>query len=122
MSYIDERMIYLSDTTWIKKAADLLRNLNFYRTSIQCMRELSIFDTSEELADRLRQTERTVACIERAMTMLTDSEQLLLNRMFINAGESPVDDVCEECRMEKSNIYRLRRRALDKFTMAIYGR
>ena len=122
MSCIEEGMIDLNDTTWSKKASDLLRNLNFYRTSIQCMRELTLSDPSEELADRLRQTERTVACIELAMTMLTDNEQLLLNKMFINAGENPVDDICEEYRMEKSNIYRLRKRALDKFTMAIYGR
>lgn len=100
----------------------MLRNLNFYKTSIKCLRELTLSDTSEELADKLRQTERTVACIELALTMLTDNERFLLDKMFINAGESPVDAVCEQCVMEKSNIYRLRKRALDKFTMAIYGR
>jgi len=112
----------LNDNTWSRKAADLLRNLNFYRTSIRCMRELTLSDTSTELADRLRITERTVACVDLALSMLTDEERFLLDRLFINAGETPVDDVCAACAMEKSNIYRLRKRALDKFTMSVYGR
>lgn len=86
------------------------------------MKEMTLFEPDGELTDRLRQTERTVACIELALQTLTDTERLLLDRLLINAGECPVDAVCEECCMEKSNVYRLRKRALDKFTMAIYGR
>ena len=86
------------------------------------MRGLLSEITDEELSDKLRQTERLISCMELAMTMLTDEEQFFLDRFFINAGERPVDDICAECMMEKSNAYRLRKKALEKFTMAMYGR
>ena len=111
----------MSDT-WNKRASDMLRNLNLYKNSIRCMREMSLSDKSDELADRLRQTERTVACVEGALDMLTDEERFILDKMLINADRQPVLDLCEECYCEKSNLYRLRKRALGKFTMAIYGR
>lgn len=106
---------------WNTRAVTLLRNLNFYRNSLICMRELSLSDHSEELLEKRRETERTVACAERAMAMLTDEERFILDKMIINNGSCPVDDLCEQCICEKSNLYRLRKRALDKFTMAMYG-
>ncbi|MBE6599367.1 MAG: hypothetical protein E7638_08005 [Ruminococcaceae bacterium] len=85
------------------------------------MRELLTDAPDRELADVLRQTERLIACVEEAMRMLTDEEQYFLDKMYINKGECTIFDICEETHMEKSNVYRLRKRALDKFTMAMYG-
>jgi len=101
----------------------MLRSLNYYKNSINCMRELSQFDKSEELCDKLRQTERMVFCIETALAMLTDEERYIIDKMFIRAEDEPttVDELCEQCICEKSSIYRIRKRALDKFTMSVYG-
>ncbi len=112
----------MSTTTWTKKAADLLGNLNYYRGSLRFMREMLLDGNDEELRDKLRQTERLVACIDGALQMMTDEDRFFLDRMFVNAGHDTVDDICAECCMEKSNVYRLRKRAIDKFTMAMYGR
>ena len=112
----------LSSNTWTQKASELLRNLNCYRTSVQCMKEMLLDIEDEEISDKLRQTERLISCIDLALTMLTDEERFFLEQFFINGGENPVDDICAECMMEKSNVYRLRKKALGKFTMAMYGR
>lgn len=108
--------------TWTKKAADLLKNLNLYRNSIENMRNLASVSHDGELSDKLRQTEVLVSCIESALKMQTDEDLYFLENFFIRAGERPVDDICAECIMEKSNVYRLRKRAIEKFTMAMYGR
>lgn len=121
-TYNFRKETHLSSNIWTKKAADILKNLNFYKTSVLCMRELLTDNPDGEIMDKLRQTERLVSCVELAMKMLTDEDRYFLEKMFISAGECPVDDICAECMMEKSNVYRLRKRALDKFTMAMYGR
>ncbi len=114
----------MSDTTWNKRAASLLRNLNAYRHAIPCIKELMLASEGEaaaELAERLRRTERTVACVESALQILTDEDRFILDKMFIHAGECPVDDLCEACICEKSSVYRMRKRALDRFTLSLYG-
>ncbi len=100
----------------------MLKQLNCCRNSIRFMRELILCDEDEALRDRLRQTERLVACIDGALRMLTDEEQYILDRMFVHRGDDPVDDICAKLCMEKSNLYRIRKRALDKFTLSIFGR
>ncbi len=78
--------------------------------------------SDEDLADQLRQTERLISCVEHSLKMMTDEDLYFLENFFIRGGERPVDDICAECIMEKSNVYRLRKRALERFTMAMYGR
>lgn len=112
----------MSTKNWTKQSADHLKNLNLYRKSIDNMRKMVSVSEDEELLDKLRQTEILVSCIESALKMQTDEDLYFLENFFIRNGDRPVDDICAECIMEKSNVYRLRKRAIEKFTMAMYGR
>ncbi len=112
----------MSSNTWTKKGAELLKNLNYYRNSVLCMREILSVQEDEDLADQLRQTERMISSVEQALKMMTDEDLYFLDNFFIRQGERPVDDIMAECIMEKSNVYRLRKRAIERFTMAMYGR
>ena len=100
----------------------MLLQLTCCRNSLRFMRELILCDEDEALKDKLRQTERLVACIDGVLRMMTDEDRFLLDQMFIHRKETPVDDICAELCMEKSNVYRLRKRALEKFTLAMFGR
>lgn len=86
------------------------------------MKTLVAESPDDELVDKLRQTERLVFSIDLAMKMMTDEDIYFLENFFIRNGERPVDDICWECMMEKSNVYRLRKRAIERFAMAMYGR
>lgn len=112
----------MSNNTWTKKSAEQLKNLNYFRNSIESMKCMTAISDDEALRDKLRQTEILVHCIESALKLMTDEELFFLENFFIRHGDRPVDDICAECIMEKSNVYRLRKRALEKFTMAMYGR
>lgn len=114
--------IPLTNTDWTKKAAELLKNLNYYKNSIETMQCMVTVTNDEALQDKLREMKTLVSCIELALKMQTDEDLYFLEQFYIRRGERPVDDICYECMMEKSNVYRLRKRAIEKFTMAMYGR
>ena len=86
------------------------------------MNSMASVSDDEALLDKLRETKILVSCIELALKMQTDEDLYCLEQFYIRRGERPVDDICAECVMEKSNVYRLRKRAIEKFTMAMYGR
>lgn len=65
--------------------------------------------------------EKLVAQIDAALSMLTDTERLVLDRFYINRPPEHVERLCEELGYEKSNVYALKDRALYAFTVAMYG-
>ena len=57
----------------------------------------------------------------RALSSLTQEEELILRRMYIDPQRGVVNRLCGELGVEQSSIYRKRDIALYHFTMALYG-
>lgn len=75
----------------------------------------------EELEENKRIAEREVALTEKGLAVLTKSERVILERFFIAKAHNHVDLLCRELNIEKSEVYRRKNTALDKFTIACYG-
>ena len=75
----------------------------------------------EELRQNLERSRYWVLATERALKSLTEQERLILQRLFISPERNGVDWLCQALCLEKSSVYRHRDRALEKFTLALYG-
>ena len=75
----------------------------------------------QELAWKLEQAQRWVACTEKALETLTPEEALVLRRMYIYPEKGCLERLCSELGVEQSSIYRKRDKALYRFTIALYG-
>lgn len=75
----------------------------------------------QELSWALERTQQTVQLTQKALKKLDRQEQQILYRLYISPEQKPLEGLCRELEMEKSSIYRHRDRALEKFTLAIYG-
>ena len=65
--------------------------------------------------------EKLVLQVEKALSMLSEQEQLVLNRFYVNRSSGYVDRLCEELGYEARNIYNIKDAALRKFTISMYG-
>lgn len=85
-------------------------------------REDSLIDILEEkrtLERKLDIAQRTVEIIERCLNELTEEQQKVLLRLFVNNGR--VENLCKELNLEKSRVYEIRNEALRSFAMAYCG-
>lgn len=65
---------------------------------------------------------REVALMERALQSLSETEQLVLDRAYINRRKNYIDQLCEELGYEKSQIYRIRETSLEGLARKLLGR
>ncbi len=75
----------------------------------------------ERLKYNLSAVSRLIKLTEKGLSMLSDEEKTVLDAFYINASERCVDLLRETLGYEKSQIYRMRERALYKFTISCYG-
>lgn len=73
------------------------------------------------LQQNLEQAQSWVASTQGALSVLTPEERLILLRLYICPERKAVERLVNELGMEQSSIYRRRDRALEKFTIALYG-
>ena len=64
---------------------------------------------------------RLVKLIEKGMEGLSEEEREVVDAFYITATERCVDVLRERLGYEKSQIYRIREKALYKFTLSCYG-
>lgn len=74
-----------------------------------------------ELQRSLEQAESWVKNTQGALGVLTPQERLILLRFYIYPEKGALERLCAEMGLEKSSLYRHRDRALEKFTVALYG-
>jgi len=74
-----------------------------------------------ELERVLKQTRAQLDIVRRALMMLTADERRVLDRFFMRPIPSHVGKLCGELNIERSGVYRLKDRALHRFTIALYG-
>lgn len=75
----------------------------------------------DELKRRLKEARLWVAQVDKALAVLDDEEQLVLDRFYIHRTKGAVEALCESLNLEKSAVYDRRDRALRHFTLALYG-
>ena len=75
----------------------------------------------QELENRLQQASCWVDTVKRALSVLSEDQQLVLRRLYMEPQKGSVDRLCWELGVEQSSIYRRRDQALKQFTTALYG-
>ena len=70
---------------------------------------------------RLRQTEAWLAAVDTALSVLTPEEKLTLHRLYISPRKGAVEELCAALGVERTSVYRIRDKALETFTLALFG-
>ena len=87
-------------------------------------REDALLNNISEQTELERAKQRTAEWVEwvnKALRALTDTDRHLLDVFYINRHKGHVERLCEELRVEKSEVYRRIEKALRRFTLALYG-
>lgn len=64
---------------------------------------------------------QSVDSVQSAMGALSEKEQLVLEQFYIHRERGHMDRLCRELGVEEASVYRLKNKALEKFTLALYG-
>ena len=75
----------------------------------------------DELKRLLKEARLWVSMVDKALAVLDDEEQLVLDRFYIHRTKGTVEALCESLNLEKSAVYDRRDKALRHFTLALYG-
>ena len=62
-----------------------------------------------------------VQIVDRGLSILAKEERQILRRLYIYPEKNGLQRLCDELGMEHSSIYRRRDKALQTFTLALYG-
>ena len=74
-----------------------------------------------ELAENKKIAEREITITEKGLAALSDEERRILEVFYISRPYNHILRLCEALSVEKSEVYRRKNAALDKFTIACYG-
>lgn len=75
----------------------------------------------DELKRRLQDARLWVAQVDKALTILTDEERLVLEKLFIHPMKGTITSLSEQLDVDKTTVYKRRDSALRRFTIALYG-
>lgn len=64
---------------------------------------------------------REIEITEKGLAALTKEERRILEVFYISRSYNHVSRLCQELSVEKSEVYRRKNDALEKFTIACYG-
>ena len=123
---------------WKHEAMEELRHLESLRLAlntiperIQALDELARITTGDEainarfererLTLKLDATQRLVAGIERGLRALDPDERCALEKFYIKRTPGAAQALCEVFIVEQAQVYRIKDRALKKFTRGMFG-
>lgn len=75
----------------------------------------------ETIRGRIRQTKTWLDAVDSALEVMDPEERLVLARFFIHPQKGVADQLCQELNLERSAVYRMRDKSLERFTLALYG-
>ena len=75
----------------------------------------------QQLKWSLEQAQRWTELVDDALSGLSPEERLILQQMYILPQTGALSRLMESLHLEKSSIYRRRDKALQKFTLNLYG-
>ena len=84
-------------------------------------RLINYLDSKTRLERNLKAAQERVDIIEHGLSVLSDTERLVLQRFYINREKNSVERLKNELGYEKSEIYRIKDNALKRFTVAMCG-
>lgn len=99
-----------ADKPVVKKSADSREN-----------RMLDNLVLRQELCWALEDARYWVRVTEGALRTLNETQQTILNRMYICPEGGAVQELCQRLDAEQSSIYRWKEEALRRFTLSLYG-
>jgi len=117
-------MISLTKNYAMKTAEKLLCDLELYRSSLNFYRGILECESLPEekyktAQNKIKYIEHLLSSAENALCLLDETERKVITNIYLNKEE--LYDVCEECSLERSSIYRYRTSALKKIAKAVYG-
>lgn len=75
----------------------------------------------EELKESYSQTKLWVEAMDRALSVLTPEELLVMERFYIHPEKKAADRLAGDLHVDIKTVYRRKDDALRKFTIALYG-
>lgn len=75
----------------------------------------------EELKNALERAKLWLSFTDRALDALQPEERMILRRMYVYPQRGSLQRLTEELGVEQSTLYRRRDKALERFTIALYG-
>ncbi len=84
-------------------------------------RLIAILAKADECDLRKRTVKRELKMIEIGMSVLSVYQCELLECFFIDRKKGAADDLCEKYYKERSCVYRDKQKAVDAFTLAVFG-
>lgn len=75
----------------------------------------------QELQWSLEQARQWMETVSRALGVLDPEERFVLHQLYMYPQTGGVEQICEKLGVEKTSVYRRRDKALQKFTIAMYG-
>ena len=75
----------------------------------------------EELARQLESARAWVALVDKGLAVLDERDRLVLDKFFLHKQKRACEELCDLLDRERAQVYRLRDKALKRFTLALYG-
>ena len=75
----------------------------------------------QELEWSLKWVRQWLNHTDRGLNALGPEERLVLQRLYLTPEKGAVDALCAELGVEQATVYRKRDKAIEHFTMALYG-
>lgn len=75
----------------------------------------------DELKQRMKEACLWVSMVDKALSILSDEERMVLEQFYLHPVKGAVEGLCERMNIEKATVYRRRDNALRRFTIALYG-
>ncbi len=116
----------LTKDYYIKKSLKFIKELKLYKNSLEYYKGITPTDKlpaakHEELKRQIGSLSHRITAIEHALSFLSETEYEIIDRMYIS-DEMSAEEMCGEIPLERSSIYRYRKSALEKISLALFGR
>lgn len=111
----------------LKLDAQSIRTAKYTGASGKCDprgRENALVNNLEQrqaLTRSLQRARSWLQVTDRAMSALSEEEELILHRLYVCPERGAMGRLCNELGVETSSVYRKRDRALQRFTLALFG-
>ena len=84
-------------------------------------RQINLIVRKQKLKDALKNAEAAASRVRKALGFLEEDERRILELFYISPERDCVRKLCAEMHVEQATLYRLRERALRRYTLARYG-
>lgn len=111
----------------IEKDMQLVKGTRYDKTPVEGgssgyeERLINYIDLKTRLGENLAVASGRAERIERGLSVLTETERLVLERFYIYREPRYLDRLCGELGYEQAQVYRIKDSALKKFTLARCG-